>query len=401
MHQSIAAILLTSAILGASATPSAPAELYSPIVPQKVLATYNTLPNPVKYPQYTNSTGYWLDFVPNTWTSGFFPATPYALYERLSVCPPTPENGLGIADWLTLGRSASTGLIPLELGNTQGHDQGFLSFPFVQELSINPNNETAQTAVKAFADILAARFSPIVGCTRSWDTADPTDFQVIIDNMMNIDLLFSAADITGNDTLRYIAERHANTTEKNHIRPDGSTWHLVEYNSTTGLVIDKKTVQGYANNSTWSRGQAWGIYGFTNMYKRTQMENYLLTARRLADYFITHLPADGVVPWDFNAPLIPPPRPADSSAANIAAMALLLLAEVETDPANAEYYTTSAINIVNAITKLAWNPSWQSILSNGTVNWPEGNMLTGIVYGDYYYIKVGTELISRKLAKCT
>ncbi|KNZ75506.1 Unsaturated glucuronyl hydrolase [Termitomyces sp. J132] len=375
----LAALILLIPLLGAFATPSIPTQLYSSLVPTKVLATYNSLPKPIQYPQYTTTTGTWLYFPPDTWTSGFFPATLYALNSRKAVCPPTAANALGLADWVTLGRSASTGLVPLEAGNNQGHDQGFLSFPFAEELEINPSNTTAQNAIKAFSKILAARFNPIVGCTRSWDSADPNDFQVIIDNMMNLDLLL----------------------KHNHIRDDGSTWHVVEYNSTTGVVIRKRTEQGFADNSTWSRGQAWGIYGFANMYKRTSKVDYLVTARRLAKYFLDNIPADGIVPWDFDAPLIPAPRPADSSAATIASMGLLLLAQVETDPDNAVFYTDSAINITNAITSLAFNEPWQSILSNGTVNKPANNFLTGITYGDYYYIKVGTELVSRGLVNCT
>ncbi|KAG6919912.1 hypothetical protein DXG01_013261 [Tephrocybe rancida] len=379
MFQSLPLLLLLS-ILGASAAPSPPAQLYSPVIPKKILATFKALPNPVKYPQYTTTTGTWQYFSPDTWTSGFFPATPYALNERKSVCPATPANALGLADWLSLGRAASTGLVPLEAGNGQGHDQGFLSFPFVEELAVNPGNATAQTAVKAFAKLLAARFNPVVGCTRSWDASDPTDFQVIIDNMMNLDVLFHAADLTGNATLRNIAITHSDTTMKNHIRADGSTWHVVEYNSTTGAVIKKRTAQGFSDSSTWSRGQAWGIYGFANMYRLTQNNDYLLTARRLAKYFLDNIPADGIVPWDFNAPLTPAPRPADSSAATIAATGLLLLAKVETSQTNADYYTNSAINITSAITTLAWNEPWQSLLSNGTVNKPANNALTGTVY---------------------
>ena len=151
--------------------------------------------------------------------------------------------------------------------------------------------------------------------------------------MMNLEVLFQSADLTGNDTLRDIATSHANTTMKNHIRTDGtppplplypfnfthrpgSTWHLVEYNSTTGLVIKKGTAQGYSDNSTWSRGQAWGIYGFANsvypkkisffwglnnsnnvVFNRTGNIEYLVTARRLATYFLNNLPDDGIVPW--------------------------------------------------------------------------------------------------------
>ncbi|KAJ6500596.1 glycoside hydrolase family 88 protein [Mycena sanguinolenta] len=390
-------LLVVLAPLVASQT--VPAQLYSNLIPQKVLATDKALPIPVEYPQYTDTqVGHWLYFVPDTWTSAFFPTTLYALNTRKNLCGATSANGLNAANWLTLGRSASNGLIPLELHNSQGHDVGFLSFPFVEELTINPTNQTALTAVNQFAADLAARFNPTVGCTRSWDTADPTDFTVIIDNMMNLEILWVAYGLTGNKTLRNIALAHADTTMKNHIRPDGSTWHVVEYNSTTGVVIRKRTEQGFSDNSTWSRGQAWGLYGFANMYKHSKNVTYLQTATRLADYFLDNLPSDGIVPWDFNAPLIPAPRPADSSAATIAATGLLLMGTL--DSANSQKWINAAINLLSKITNLAWRPSWQSLLSNGTVNWPANNFLTGIVYGDYYYIKAGNDLITMGLAKC-
>ncbi|KAJ7722288.1 glucuronyl hydrolase [Mycena maculata] len=404
-----APIYLLSALVPFALSQSIPAQLFSNLIPQKVLATAESLPAPIQYPQYTNEVeplsdatiGDWLYFVPDTWTSGFFPVTLYALNTRVKLCGATSRNGLSAADWLNLGRATSNGLIPLELQNTVGHDVGFLSFPFVEELAINPTNQTALTAVNQFAADLAARFNPIVGCTRSWDTADPTDFTVIIDNMMNLEVLWVSYGLTGNETLRHIAITHADTTMKNHIRPDGSTWHVVEYNSTTGVVIRKRTDQGYANNSTWSRGQSWAIYGYANMYQHTKDPNYLTTARRLADYFLTNLPSDGIVPWDFNAPLLPPPRPADSSAATIAANGLLLLGSLETSPAAGQKWIVAAINLLNRITALGWQPSWQSLLANGTVNWPVNNLLTGIVYGDYYYIRAGNQLITMGLATCS
>ncbi|EJF62648.1 glycoside hydrolase family 88 protein [Dichomitus squalens LYAD-421 SS1] len=377
-----------------------PAELYSPLIAQKVLKTAQSFPNPAKYPQYTDRVaGDWIWFPPDVWTTGFFPATLYAMHERANLCL---ANAGDATQWLNLGRTWATPEIPLEVNTSVGHDVGFLSFPFLDELTVNPKNETAIQAVNAFANHLAARFNPIVGCTRSWDSADPTDFQVIIDNMMNLEVLFASEKLTGNHTLRDIAISHADKTMVNHIRPDGGSFHVVEYNSTTGAVISRHTSQGYADNSTWSRGESWGIYGFTNMYKHTKKYDYLETARRTAKYFITNIPDDGVVPWDFNAPLVPP-RPADSSAAMIAANGLFLLADQELSVLNvtgAAYYTNVAIKIIRDNTQLAWAPSWQSLLSNGTVNNPQHNNLTGIVYGDYYFIKAGNALLSRGLAHC-
>ncbi|PPQ65306.1 hypothetical protein CVT24_011433 [Panaeolus cyanescens] len=401
MPQFSLSLILLSLSLPALISAEGPPELWSPLVPQKVAATFKALPNPIQYPQYTDTTaGKWLYFSPNTWTSGFFPVTAYALNTRKQLCGATNANQLGIADWLSLGRSSSNGLLSLDADHGIGHDVGFISFPFVEELAINPKNQTAINAINRFASLLAARFNPVVGCTRSWDASDPTDFQVIIDNMMNLEVLFHSADLTGNNTLRTIATKHADTTMNNHIRSDGGTWHVVEYNSTTGRVIKKRTAQGFSDSSTWSRGQAWGIFGFANMYRLTKKNDYLVTARRLANYFLTNLPADGVVPWDFNAPLTPAPRPADSSAATLATNALLLLAQQETDQAQKQRWIDGAFTILNNITTLAWRPSYQSLLSNGTVNRPANNFLTGIVYGDYYYIRAGNELVNMGLASC-
>ncbi|KIJ69657.1 glycoside hydrolase family 88 protein [Hydnomerulius pinastri MD-312] len=382
-----------------------PSELYSSLIPQKVLATANTQHNPPQYPQYTDRiVGEWQWFSPDTWTSGFFPATLYELNTRTQLCK-GQGSGAG-TDWVGLGRTWSAAEVPLETKNSVGHDVGFLSFPFVQELLVNPQNETAISAVNTFAADLAARFSPIVGCTRSWDTSDPTLFEVIIDNMMNLDVLFSSYALTGNSTLVDIAKSHADKTMVNHVRPDGSSFHVVEYNATTGEVIARVTAQGYSDNSTWSRGQAWGIYGFANMYSHTNDTNYLETSRRMANYFLDNLPSDGVVPWDFNAPLVPP-RPADTSAATIASTGLLLLArqEMSLSPPNvinAARWVAGVWKLLDATTKLAWQPSWQSLLSNGTVNnhYPSANNDTGIVYGDYYYIKTGNDLVQMGLAHC-
>jgi hypothetical protein len=113
-----------------------PPELFHPLVPKKVLATFQALSNPIKYPQYTTTNGIWEHFNPDTWTSGFLPATGYAINKRKTLCGVSDANGLGAADWLTLSRAASSGLIPLETKTTVGHDVGFLSFPFVEELSM-------------------------------------------------------------------------------------------------------------------------------------------------------------------------------------------------------------------------------------------------------------------------
>ncbi|KAF9258051.1 glycoside hydrolase family 88 protein [Marasmius fiardii PR-910] len=383
---------------------SVPSELLSPLIPQKLQNTFNSLPQPVQYPQYTDSSrpGKWLFFVPDTWTSAFFPTTLYEMDRRQTLCGGSNVSGVGI-NWRDLGRSASQGLINLPGHNTQGHDVGFLSFPFVEEWKRNPQDQTAIKTINGFALDLAKRYIPAAKVTRSWDNDNQTVVRVIIDNMMNLEVLFVSAELTGNQTLVKIAKDHADTTMKNHIRADGSTWHVVEYDADTGAVLSKHTAQGFSDNSTWSRGQAWGIYGYAQMYSRTQNPAYLETARRLATYFIDNIPSDGIVPWDFNAPLKDPKvpggvRPADSSAATIAANALLLLGELDSE--SGDRWISAALNILNHITKLAYRPQWDSLLSNGTVNWPANNYLTGTVYGDHYFVKTGNDLVEKGLARC-
>ncbi|KAF8919244.1 Six-hairpin glycosidase-like protein [Mucidula mucida] len=218
--------------------------------------------------------------------------------------------------------------------------------------------------------------------------------------MMNLQVLLWSSSLTGNSTLADIATAHATTTMKNHIRDDGSTWHVVEYNETTGDVITKRTAQGYSDSSTWTRGQAWAVYGFANSNVQLDTKHRLLdTSRKLATFFLDNIPSDGIIPWDLNAPIAD--RPADSSAATILATALLFLSKIEPDSSNAKKWQTNAVEILNNVTALAWNEPWESLLSNGTVNKPGDNSLTGITYGDYYYVVAGNELISMGLADCS
>lgn len=187
-------LIISLGLASTSFAQSPPAQLYSPLVPGKILAATNALPASIQYPQFTTTAGRWRLFAPDTWTSGFHPATLYALHQRTKLCGATNSNGLGAADWLALGRSTSAALASLTKRNSVGHDVGFLSFPYVDELKLsvispfqmtlfaqhaysNPNNQTAARVVNEFATFLANRFSPIVGCTRSWDSADP-NFQV-------------------------------------------------------------------------------------------------------------------------------------------------------------------------------------------------------------------------------
>ncbi|KAF9533511.1 glycoside hydrolase family 88 protein [Crepidotus variabilis] len=382
-----------------SASAAFPGDLFSPLIAQKVLHTYQSLPSLNQYPHVTDSTqGKWKYMPSDWWTAGFFPATLYLMNTRKTQCGASNEQAM--ADWLNLGRSASSALLGVTDAGDVGHDVGFVSFAFSEELKVNPQNHTAIDAVNRFATMLAARFDPAVGCTRSWNpkpNQDSTTFEVIMDNMMNLELLFHSADLTGDNHLREIAMSHADKTMENHIRPDGSSFHVVVYNAVTGAVIRKRTAQGYSDSSTWARGQAWGIYGFSNMYRLTQKPAYLDTARKMANWFIDHLPSDGIVPWDFNAPV---PTYADTSAAMVTVNGLLMLADVETDPVQKGRWIDTSFSLMNKTTTFAWRPDWESLLSNGTANVPLGSFNTGIVYGDHYFIRATNEMFRMGLTPC-
>lgn len=189
-------IVLHFLVLGQALALVKPAkQLVSPLIPSKLLATTKSLPSPIKYPQWTTSTGSWSFFPPDSWTSGFLSTSLYALNTRKTLCGATAKNQLGIADWIQLGRETSAALAQLTINNGVGHDVGFLSYPFMEELKVcvdffcrtlrelisvcsNSKNTTAARIINEFAMTLAERFNPTVGCTRSWGETDSADFQV-------------------------------------------------------------------------------------------------------------------------------------------------------------------------------------------------------------------------------
>jgi len=393
-----------------------PQQLTAPLVASKLSNTAAKLASSraPTYPQWTylSGNGSWQYFPAGTWTSGFFPASLYLMNTRKSVLCKA-DNTTGQTDWLASAESWMQGLDPVANPNANlfgvRHDVGFLSFGWFEALTLNANNEKAKAAINSYATFLASRYNPVVGCTMSWNpsTADPTEFKVIIDNMMNLELLIISSKLTGNTTLYDIATSHANKTMVNHLRPDASSYHVVNYNPDTGAVVWQRTAQGYADNSTWTRGQAWGIHGFATMYNYTNDVNYWITSRRLAEYYLSRLPSTGIPPWDFDAPDVAG-RPSDTSSAMIAASGMLMLSRFEQGVSNttgANYWANAAVRLLSSSVSLAWREesNWDSLLSNGTVNNPgkPPNNNTGIIYGDYYFIKAGNELLSQGLVNCS
>lgn len=257
---------------------------------------------------------------------------------------------------------------------------------------------------------LSTRFNSVTGCIKSWNTfkswhGNKTyNFPVIIDNMMNLELLFFAAEVTGDTSFRHVAVTHALNTMANQVRKDYSSYHVVCYDTITGKVSGQETAQGYADNSTWSRGHAWGVYGFTMVYRKTKDLRFLKTAQGMADFFIHHknLPADKIPYWDFNAGekgYIPginsnaknvtkPYR--DASAAAIVASALLELSTYS--GAKGKEYRNVAIKILHSLASPAYRSPVRSngnfLLMHSVGSIPHnGEIDVPLVYADYYFLE--------------
>ncbi|MEN9328319.1 MAG: hypothetical protein RI947_1127 [Candidatus Parcubacteria bacterium] len=328
------------------------------------------------YPDITNSTGAWNTSGSSSWTSGFFPGTLWLLYEKTQ----DPK-------WKTAAQSWQAG-IESQKNNTSTHDVGFMLMSSFGQGARLTNDPAYKQVLLTGAKSLSTRYSSVVGCIRSWDSS-ASEYKVIIDNMMNLELLFWAAKNGGDPAFYTIALSHALKTSENHVRPDGSTYHLVTYDPASGGVKSKTTVQGYSNTSAWSRGQAWAIYGFAIAYRETRDSRMLDTARKVADYYVSHLPADNVPYWDFQAPNIPN-EPRDSSSAAIAASGLLELHSLETDAAKKQQYYNAAVAIIRSLSGAGYSvegTKYSSLLLHGTQNKNKGNYDTGIVYGDYYFLQ--------------
>lgn len=314
------------------------------------------------------------------WTVGFFPGSLWYLYEAK-----------GDAPFRAAALRYTESLEPHQ-HNRRTHDIGFMlycSFGHAWRLTKNP---AYRDVLLAGAESLATRFDPKVGAIKSWDWSQQWDYPVIIDNMMNLELLLWAARETGDDRYRDIAVRHADTTLKHHFRPNGSCYHVVEFDPQTGSVRDRVTHQGFADDSAWSRGQAWAIYGFTLMFRETREPRYLAQARRSADFVLNHprLPKDRIPQWDFDAPQFPP-QPRDASAAAIMASALFELIAF-LPPRDAVRYRAFAERQLRSLA----SPEYLAIvgenggflLRHSTGNRPEGKEIdVPLNYADYYFLE--------------
>jgi unsaturated chondroitin disaccharide hydrolase len=330
-----------------------------------------------RYPRQTTSTGMWETTGPSAWTSGFFPGALWLLFERTG----NPLWRARAEDW--------TRAIYGQRTRIDTHDLGFMFMPsYGNGYRLVPNESYRQTLLAAAAS-LARRYDPDVRCVRSWGSIDDTTkFEVIIDNLMNLELLLWGANHGGSGEWRTMAINHGLRCGINDfIRADGSTFHRVIYNPVNGDLKSKGTVQGACDACTWSRGQAWAVYGLTMLYRETGDTRFLEAARKTADYFIGHLPTDKVPYWDFSKS---GSEPRDSSAASIGASGLLELSRRETDTTRKQVYLSAARDILTSLSSpayLAEGTKLWSILMHGTRNKPAGSYDTGLIFGDYYMLE--------------
>ena len=314
------------------------------------------------------------------WTSGFFPGSLWYLYEY------SKDEKIKDAAILMTSR------IEKEKNNTGTHDLGFMLYcSFGNGLRLT-GDESYNGILLTGAESLSSRYRPNIGCIQSWNSRIGWQCPVIIDNMMNLEFLMWAFKKSGDSTYYKICVNHSDTTIKNHFRPDYSSFHVVSYDTITGRVEVKQTAQGAADESAWSRGQSWGLYGYVVMYRETGLKRYLNQAIHIADFMINHpnMPEDMIPYWDFNAPVIPEAK-RDASAGAIMASALIELSGYTESP-DKDKYLQVAEKQLRSLASPAYRgkPGENSnfILKHSVGSIPGNSEVdVPLTYADYYFIE--------------
>jgi peptidoglycan/xylan/chitin deacetylase (PgdA/CDA1 family) len=315
------------------------------------------------------------------WTSGFFPGNLWMLYE-FSRDAFWTEN----ADHYSLN-------IEQEKINGGTHDMGFKMFTSFGNGYRLTNNQQYKEILIESANTLCTRFNPTIGCIRSWDhNKDKWDFPVIIDNMLNLELLFWASRETRDSMYYNIAVSHAETTLENHFRDDNSSFHVVSFDTITGQPVKWNTHQGYSHESSWARGQAWGLYGFVMTYRETGMDKFLEQAHKIARFILNHpnLPEDKIPHWDFDVPN-KDSEPRDASAAAVICSALYELSLYSNDD-DKLYYQNQADEILSSLSSPGYRATLGEnnffLLKHSTGDYPKDSEIdVPIIYADYYFIE--------------
>ena len=331
-----------------------------------------------------------VQYVPaDDWTSGFFPGTMFYMYDL------TKDK-----KWLDYGIKYTETLDSIKYLKWH-HDVGFMIYCSYGNALRLTSNEAYKDVIIEAAKSLGTRFRPVPGVIQSWDEdrgwqgTRGWECPVIIDNMMNLEMLFEATKYSGDSAFHKMAVSHADVTLANHFRPDWSSYHVIDYaKNSDGHVRNKHTAQGYSNESAWARGQAWAIYGFTVCYRYTKDQKYMDLVNNVYNFVFNHknLPADLVPYWDFDAPNIPN-EPRDASAAAIIASALY-----EASAYGHPEYKVTADKIMTSLSSPSYlalvGTNGNFVLMHSTGSIPHGHEIdVPLNYADYYYL----EALTRKL----
>ncbi len=335
----------------------------------------------------------------NDWTGGFWPGCLWYVYDH------TRQD-----KWKQAAIKWTESLEANQF-NTTHHDIGFMMYCSYGNAYRLTHNPKYRSILVQSARSLVTRFNPKVGAIRSWNefkswgNGRVYDYPVIIDNMINLELLCFASKVTGDPSYKQVAIKHTETTLKNHFREDGSSYHVVCYDTISGRVLTRETAQGLADNSTWARGQAWAIYGYTMMYRETKDPKFLNAAVKMAKFYLNAptVPADQIPIWDLHAGepgfkanwdydeqrYIPPPR--DASAAAVISSALLELSTY-TKGASKKLFFNKAQGILTSLSSPGYlarpNTNANFLLMHSTGNMPKHSEIdVPIVYADYYYLE--------------
>ena len=336
---------------------------------------------PGKLPRTIGKEGQLVTSGSSWWTSGFFPGVLWYLYE------------VSGDDSLKMYAENFTRRVEKEQYTTDNHDVGFMLYcSFGNGLRLTGNEEYAQVLLQG-ARSLSTRFRPQVGCIRSWDwNREVWQYPVIIDNMMNLELLSWASKYSGDSTFVKIACSHADVTMKHHFRPDYSSYHVISYDTISGQPEKKNTCQGYAHESSWARGQAWALYGYTMLARETGEERYREQAMQIARFIMDHprLPEDKIPYWDFDAPDIPDAL-RDASAGAIMASAFIELSQLTEGD-----FSKRCLSVAETQLKTLSSPEYLAepgtnchfILKHSVGNFPgKSEVDVPLTYADYYYVE--------------
>ena len=318
------------------------------------------------------------------WTGGFWPGLMWQLWKLT-----------GDGFFLTEARRAEK-LLTDEFRTFRklNHDVGFMYLLSCGADAKLTGDEQAETDLLHAASLLMGRFNP-AGFIRAWNEPERTGY-AIIDCMMNLPLLYWATDETGDPRFREIAVAHADTAARTFIRDDGSVNHILRFDPFTGELIESIGGQGYGVGSSWTRGQAWALYGFVLSYIHTKDEKYLGTARRVAHYFISNIPESGLIPVDFRQP--EEPAWEDSTAAAIASCGLIELARA-VGGRDADVYMKAAMKLLKTLDekRCAWDPEIDHLLEKCTAAYHDPAHEFAIIYGDYYFLEAVMKLTGKEL----